>query len=133
MWNEKRGQPVDTPSIAKDSRKDAGDPPADPRAGDQSGLHTGLAIARRGATAVVTLDRAARLNAVDSVMRQTLARAMVDFSEDLLLYGVVIRAAPGRAFCAGGDLLELYDQARDRPAEAGRNIAEECEIGRAHV
>ena len=92
------------------------------------GAGSGLVMTRHGAAAVITIDRAARLNAIDTSMRRLLGRALADFSDDLLLYGVVIRAAPARAFCAGGDIMELLTQVQNHPSDAFASIAQECAL-----
>ena len=86
---------------------------------------SGVVIGRHGATAVITLDRADKLNAINSAMRQTVADAMHDLADDPRIYGLVIRAVPARAFSAGGDILELYAQELRSPGTAARNLADE--------
>lgn len=67
-----------------------------------------LAITRRGALAVVSLDRPAAFNRITLEMRRALLQAYPGFARDPDCYAVAIRAAPasgrdGRVFCAGSD------------------------------
>jgi enoyl-CoA hydratase/carnithine racemase len=67
---------------------------------------------RQGAAGVVTLNRPAALNAVtlDMVLR---LRAQLDaWADDAGVTRVVIMAAAGRAFSAGGDIRHLYELGR---------------------
>jgi methylglutaconyl-CoA hydratase len=62
-----------------------------------------LDVARDGAVATVTLDRAERRNALDPSLLAELTRAFRDLSERDDVRVVVLRGA-GPAFCAGADL-----------------------------
>lgn len=64
---------------------------------------SGIAVERRGAVEIVSLDRRERLNALDDAM----SRALVTYFRDLPDRDdvrVVVLRAEGRAFCAGLDL-----------------------------
>lgn len=82
----------------------------------------GVRFARHGAAAVITLDRAQKLNALDSGMKAAIASEIPRIARDPQVYGVLWRAAPGRMFCAGGDIREFYDLALQDP----RRVREEC-------
>ena len=62
-----------------------------------------LDVARDGAVATVTLDRAERRNALDPPLLAELTRAFRDLSERDDVRVVILRGA-GPAFCAGADL-----------------------------
>src|SRR4029078_7622970 len=62
-----------------------------------------LDVARDGAVATVTLDRAERRNALDPSLLAELTRAFRDLSGRDDVRVVVLRGA-GPAFCAGADL-----------------------------
>jgi enoyl-CoA hydratase len=64
---------------------------------------------RRGAAGVVTLNRPQALNAVTHDMVRALRGALEDWADDRAITRVVILAAPGRAFSAGGDIRALTD------------------------
>jgi enoyl-CoA hydratase/carnithine racemase len=78
-----------------------------------------------GAVAVVTLDREAKLNALDSDIMDQFVAAMDGLARDETLRCLVLTGAGGRAFVAGADIEELAQIVF--PAEA-RSF-----IGRVHA
>jgi enoyl-CoA hydratase len=62
---------------------------------------------RRGAAAVLTIDRPARRNAVDDRTARALRGALEDFEGDEGARVLVLTGAGGQAFCAGADLKAL--------------------------
>jgi enoyl-CoA hydratase len=84
-----------------------------------------ILVDRRGAAGVVVLNRPHALNALTTAMRATIAEAYPRYARDPQIYAVVVKSASPKAFCAGGDLREITQWARDRPAEARRSLAEE--------
>lgn len=66
----------------------------------------------RGEAGIITLNRPQALNAVTLGMVNALARQLARWECDQSITRVVITAAPGRAFSAGGDLRALYDLGR---------------------
>jgi enoyl-CoA hydratase len=64
---------------------------------------------RRGAAGLVTLNRPQALNAVTHAMVLALRAQLDRWADDPAVTRVVIQAAGGRAFCAGGDIRHLYD------------------------
>ena len=62
-----------------------------------------LLIERRGAVAVVTLNRPEIRNAFDDVMISSLSNAFLELNKDETVRAVVLAGA-GKAFCAGADL-----------------------------
>ena len=64
---------------------------------------------RRGAAAVVTLNRAQALNAVTHEMVRALRERLEQWADDPAITRVIVTAAPGRAFSAGGDIRALTD------------------------
>ncbi len=69
---------------------------------------------RIGRAGVITLDRQDALNAVTDPMVRSIAAQLDDWENDAAVERIVIRAAPGRAFSAGGDIRALYE-ARENP------------------
>src|SRR4051794_38145870 len=67
---------------------------------------------RRGAAGLVILNRPRALNAVTLVMVRALREQLDAWRNDPGITRVVIRGAGERAFSAGGDLRQVYDQAR---------------------
>jgi enoyl-CoA hydratase/carnithine racemase len=65
-----------------------------------------LRLERRGAVAVITLDRPRTLHAFDVAMRDDLYAALGAVDDDPSLRALLLRGR-GRAFCSGGDLREF--------------------------
>jgi enoyl-CoA hydratase len=66
----------------------------------------------RGTAGIVTLNRPAALNAVTRVMVRTLGEALERWRHDGAVSRVILTAAGGRAFSAGGDLRHIYEAGR---------------------
>jgi enoyl-CoA hydratase len=64
---------------------------------------------RRGAAGVVTLNRPASLNALTHAMVKALADQLLVWAGDPAITRVIVTATGAGAFCAGGDLRELYE------------------------
>jgi enoyl-CoA hydratase len=64
---------------------------------------------RRGAAGLITLNRPQALNAVTHAMVLGLRAQLAAWAADPAITRVVISAAGGRAFSAGGDIRHLYD------------------------
>jgi enoyl-CoA hydratase/carnithine racemase len=64
---------------------------------------------RRGAAGLVTLNRPQALNAVTLGMVRAFTRQLQEWRDDPSITRVVLTAAGGRAFSAGGDVRALYD------------------------
>jgi enoyl-CoA hydratase len=71
----------------------------------------GLAVERRGAVTVLTLDRPERLNALSHGLLRVLHAQLDELARDFT-QRVVILAGAGRAFCAGTDLKDQAAGAR---------------------
>ncbi len=67
---------------------------------------------RRGVAGVVTLNRRDALNAISHAMVRAFTEQLAAWESDPAVTRVVVTAAGGRAFCAGGDLRALYDLGR---------------------
>jgi enoyl-CoA hydratase len=67
---------------------------------------------RRGTAGIVTLNRPAALNAVTLGMVRLLHAQLAAWRDDPAVTRVLVTAAGGRAFSAGGDLRGLYEAAR---------------------
>ncbi len=64
---------------------------------------------RRGTAGLVTLNRPQALNAVTLGMVRALTQQLAEWRNDPSVTRVVLTAAGGRAFSAGGDIRALYD------------------------
>jgi enoyl-CoA hydratase len=67
---------------------------------------------RRGASGAVFLNRPQALNAITLNMVRALTRALEEWEHDPAIANVVVTAAEGKAFSAGGDIRLLYEQGR---------------------
>lgn len=63
----------------------------------------------RGRAGIVTLNRPQTLNAVTDAMLSALNSQLDDWETSSRVERVIIRAVPGRAFSAGGDIRHLYE------------------------
>jgi len=88
-------------------------------------------IARRGRTGRITLNRPAALNALTAAMVEEIRAALGAFAADDAVALVLIDAAGGRAFCAGGDIVGLYRGGRSNPAAARAFWREEYRLNAA--
>src|SRR3712207_2085725 len=68
-----------------------------------------ILLERRGAAALVVLNRPQALNAITHAMVLALRRALDEWAADPAVTRVVVTAAGERAFSAGGDIRHLYD------------------------
>jgi enoyl-CoA hydratase/carnithine racemase len=66
---------------------------------------------RRGAAAIVTLDRQKALNAITHGMVRALAARLPQWEADPQVKAVIVKAE-GRAFSAGGDIMDIYRAGR---------------------
>ena len=71
---------------------------------------------RDGHAGIITLNRPQALNALTLGMVRAMHPVLNAWANDPAIAHVIIRAAGERAFCAGGDIVQLYDwgRARDR-------------------
>src|SRR5919197_1157411 len=74
---------------------------------------TEILFERRGSAGIITLNRPTALNAVTHGMVRALATQLGEWARDLAITRVVIRAAGGRAFWAGGDTRAITDLGKD--------------------
>lgn len=63
---------------------------------------------QEGSLGVITLNRPNALNALTLNMILNIQRQLSLWKEDDAIHAVVVRAASGNAFCAGGDIRSLY-------------------------
>jgi enoyl-CoA hydratase len=68
-----------------------------------------ILLHRRGTAGIITLNRPAALNAVTRGMVATLREALERWRHDDAITRVIVTAAGGRAFSAGGDLRHIYE------------------------
>jgi len=96
-------------------------------------------VERVDATAVVSLNRPERLNAIGGGLLEDLHAALAEAASDGDVRAIVLRGE-GRAFCAGDDLREFEAQARDPEAHVAAiqqitrdlMLSDKIVIGAAH-
>src|SRR5712671_3592076 len=71
-----------------------------------------ILLDRRGTAGIATLNRPAALNAVTRAMVRTLREALEGWRHDGAVSRIILTAAEGRAFSAGGDLRHIYEAGR---------------------
>jgi len=69
-----------------------------------------LLVEREGAVAIVTVNRPAVLNALDTATLDLLHRTLLDMQHDEGVRVVVVTGAGGKSFVAGADINELAVQ-----------------------
>ncbi len=68
-----------------------------------------ILVREEGRAGFLTLNRPKALNALTPGMLKTLETHYLKWASTARIYGVVLDAVPGRAFCGGGDLLALIE------------------------
>jgi enoyl-CoA hydratase/carnithine racemase len=68
---------------------------------------------RQGRLGVVILDRQRQLNALTHAMVRDLSARLAEWREDDGIGAVLVKPAPGRAFCAGGDIVAATGLVRE--------------------
>jgi len=81
-----------------------------------------------GAAGIVTLNRPRALNALTTAMRAQISAAFAAWARNPQVYAAVIVSATDRAFCAGGDVREMVEWGKTRPADARRSLAAEYSL-----
>ena len=94
--------------------------------------NTGVRMERRGAAAILTLDRGGALNALTPPMLAALADAYPRLARDPALYVVILKSADPKAFSAGGDVRALSATARQDMAAARASLAAEYRLNWLH-
>ncbi|MFN3958615.1 MAG: enoyl-CoA hydratase/isomerase family protein [Parvularculaceae bacterium] len=83
---------------------------------------------RCGEWGVVTLNRPDALNALTWDMVKRLRAQLIEWERSAAVRAVLIKGAGEKAFCAGGDIRWLYDNARKDPAGACEFFREEYRL-----
>lgn len=76
-----------------------------------------LLFTQEGQLGLITLNRPDALNALTLTMILAMQRQLSLWKEDERIRAVVVQAAPGNAFCAGGDIRALYFSGRLNDSE----------------
>lgn len=68
-----------------------------------------ITFTREGQIGLITLNRPQALNALNLAMIKALQQQLQLWNDDNKIQAVVVQAAAGKAFCAGGDVRWLYE------------------------
>lgn len=86
-------------------------------------------IEERRGWGVLTLDRPTTLNALSHEMVRAISNALARWRDDPSIRAVLIKAVPGKAFCAGGDIRVVIEAAREGGStRAARFFADEYKM-----
>lgn len=69
---------------------------------------------------VITLNRPKAMNSLSHGMILEMEKVLPQWEQDTAVKAVVVRGAGDRAFCAGGDVANLYREMRDNPSGTTR-------------
>jgi enoyl-CoA hydratase len=75
-----------------------------------------ILIERAGGIGIVTLNRPRTLNTLSLAMYRRFDPALAAWAGNPAIRAVVVRGAGGRAFCAGGDVVAVYEARPNGPA-----------------
>jgi enoyl-CoA hydratase len=84
-----------------------------------------IEIARSGALHKFTLNRPRALNALDAEMCHAISSEIPRVARSADVYIVALLSGTPKAFCAGGDVLKLTDEARRDPESAKAHLRNE--------
>ncbi len=84
----------------------------------------------RGPLALITLNRPQALNALTWAMCRGLDAQLAAWERDPAVAAVLIKGAGERAFCAGGDVVAIYDSARGDRRLAAQFFRDEYRLDR---
>lgn len=71
-----------------------------------------IGFERHGRLGVVILDRQWALNALTHAMVRAMSAQLAEWRQDDRIAAVLVKPAPGRAFCAGGDIVAVTELMR---------------------
>lgn len=74
---------------------------------------TPVLVERRGRLGVITLNRPAVINALNLEMVGLIRSALEDWRDDAAVQTVLLTGTGERGFCAGGDIVAIYRDARE--------------------
>lgn len=89
-----------------------------------------ILVTQKGNLGVLTLNRPQTLNALTFAMIQLLSQQLKAWEIDNTIHAVVIQAAEGKAFCAGGDVRWLYEMGKQKDPIQQQFFIEEYRLNR---
>ncbi len=84
-----------------------------------------LVVEKRDRIAIITLNRPEKFNALNFKVLEELPKALQEVKNDKDVWVVIITGS-GKAFCAGGDVLELLPKLAEMGVEEVRRIIDEA-------
>lgn len=81
-----------------------------------------IAIRKEGRAGRITLTRPKALNALTHPMANAIAAALDEWEKDPAVHLVLIDGEGSRAFCAGGDIVEIWHDGRRGDFDSGRRF-----------
>lgn len=78
-----------------------------------TGIEPEVLIEKRDGLGRITLNRPKSINALNHSMVQKIAAALLEWSNDDEVRAVVLAGAGERGLCAGGDIVSIYNDAKD--------------------
>ncbi|KTD47371.1 Enoyl-CoA hydratase/carnithine racemase [Legionella rubrilucens] len=76
-----------------------------------------ILFSRQRHLGLITLNRPEALNALTLAMIKAMQHQLLQWQKDTSIHAIVIQAAPGKAFCAGGDVRWLYEAGKRKDPE----------------
>lgn len=86
-----------------------------------------LLVKKNNRAGLLKLNRLGALNALSYEMFGRLSEALEQWQDDPEIYGVVLDSAPGKVFCAGGDIREVHERGQKDPKLAAAFLCREYE------
>ncbi len=83
-----------------------------------------------GHLGLITLNRPKALNSLNPAMIAAMQQQLSVWAMNAAIKAVVIKAAEGRAFCAGGDLRQAYEAAKNKDIRLLKFFADEYELNK---
>ncbi|MDO5097245.1 MAG: enoyl-CoA hydratase/isomerase family protein [Corynebacterium sp.] len=85
----------------------------------------------RGKAGIITLNRPKAMNALNHNMVGLMAKALKDYQDNDAVELVILQGAGERGLCAGGDIIALYNDARDNGLEGAKFWHDEYQLNLA--
>lgn len=76
-----------------------------------------ILFSSQGLLGIIILNRPQALNALSLAMIKAIQQQLAVWENDARVRVIIIKAAPGKAFCAGGDIRWLYEQGKAKDAQ----------------
>lgn len=95
---------------------------------DQQTPAPDILFREEGRAGLITLNRPKALNALTRDMVRAMEAQYVKWATAPRVYGIIVDAAPGRAFCGGGDIRSLVEHVSDNLTEVMAFFRDEYQL-----